>query len=347
LHLALAAEVIIAKALEYALTPEGMLRVGESSPNQPKGKEKENATSNGHALTDEKPHGSPEFSLVSAFAEGIRVAHEMRGMGWKFGAGTHIPKATRPLERNQFIQMSIKSFVKNFLLLDFLESLIKLFPDVGTPAGGSMFYQNLPIPQRYLVSTIIHMLTGTSLLCGFYMVYNLLTFIAVYFCNDAPASWPPVMDHPWSAESMHEFWAKRWHQLLKRTFVVYGGYPGKWIAGDIGALLGTFIASGMFHESAIYAMGKGFDPVVPAFFALQGPVLILERLWRIITGRRVGGWAGRLWVYLMMFVLAQPMTDSWHKRGLGGGMVIPPFISPARVVLPLVVRAFNATVLAE
>jgi hypothetical protein len=341
---ALGAEVVIAKALEYALTPEGMLKIGESRPHEPKGKEK--VTSNGHARSiDEKP--SSDFVLASAFADAIHVAHEMRGIGWKFGAGTHIPKHNRPLERNQFLQLTVKSFIKSYLLLDFFESVIKLFPEVGTPAGGSIFYENLPIPQRYIVSTTIHMLTGISLLSGFNMVYDLMTLIAIYLCNDAPASWPPVLDNPWTADSMHVFWAKRWHQLLKRTFVVYGGFPGKWIAGDIGAVLGTFIASGLFHESAIYTMGRGFDPVVPAFFALQGPVLILERLWRIATGRRVGGWPGRLWVYLMMFVLAQPMTDSWHKRGLGGGMVIPPFISPARMVIPLVARIFNATVLAK
>ncbi|KAJ4482026.1 hypothetical protein J3R30DRAFT_3455944 [Lentinula aciculospora] len=346
----LAAEVIIAKALEYALTPEGMLRVGESQPNQTKGKAK--AEYNGDARDDDEGHRVPPkkpqtSSFISAFRDAIHLAHEMRGAGWKFGAGTHMPKTIRPLERNQFLQKTLWSFIKHFLVLDLIESIIKLFPGVGTPAGGSIFYQNLPIPQRYFVSTTIHMLTGTALLSGFYMVYDLLTLFAVYGCNDSPYSWPPVMDHPWTADSMHIFWAKRWHQLLKRTFVVCGGIPGKWIAGEIGALFGTFIASGLFHECAIYAMGRGFDPVVPIFFVLQAPVLILERLWRTVLGRRLGGWAGRLWVYSMMFFFAQPIIDSWHKRGLGGGMVIPPFISPAKVALPLLVRAFNATVLAK
>ncbi|KAH7878094.1 uncharacterized protein C8R40DRAFT_1168138 [Lentinula edodes] len=348
----LAAEVVIAKALEYALTPEGMLRMGESQPNQPKGKAKAKHYSNGDTqnIDADSRLSSPEHQrsdFISAFGDALNLAHEMRGSGWKFGVGTHIPKLTRPLERKEFINVTLWSFIEHFLLLDFIESIIKLFPGVGTPAGGSIFYQNLPIPQRYIVSTTIHMLTGTALLSGFHMVYDLLTIIAVYVCDDSPSSWPPVMDHPWTADSMHVFWAKRWHQLLKRTFVVYGGIPGKWVAGNIGALLGTFIASGLFHECAIYAMGQGFDPVVPAFFALQGPILILERVWRIVTGKRVGGWIGRLWVYSMMFFFAQPMIDSWHRRGLGGGMVIPPFISPARVVLPLLVRVFDATVLAK
>jgi len=27
-----------------------------------------------------------------------------------------------------------------------------------------------------------------------------------------------------------------------------------------------------------------------------------------VTGKRVGGWAGRLWVYFVMLVVAQPMS---------------------------------------
>ncbi|KAF5385687.1 hypothetical protein D9757_005537 [Collybiopsis confluens] len=348
----LAAEVVIAKALEYSLTPSGMLRIGESRPNEPKGKEK--AATNGDAQHANglhpklEPENSSSYSsFSSAIGDAIRLIHEMRGLGWKYGTGVHFPPPTRSLERSKFLQATFWSFIAHYLLLDLLESIIKIFPRVGTPAGGSIFYQNLPSPQRYVVSTAIHLLTGSALLSGFHMVYNLVTFIAVYICDDSPALWPPVMDHPWSSDSMHIFWAKRWHQLLRRTFVVYGGYPGKWIAGDWGAVLGTFLASGLFHECSIYAMGRGFDPIVPLFFISQAPILILEKLWRITTGQRVRGWLGTLWVYFVMFILAQPLTDSWHRRGLGGGMVIPPFISPAKFILPVLIRTFNATVLTK
>jgi hypothetical protein len=153
---------------------------------------------------------------------------------------------------------------------------------------------------------------------------------------------------------MHKFWSKEWHQLLRQTFLVFGGYPGKWLAGDIGLLLGTFLASGLFHECAMYSMGRGFDHSATLFFAAQGPVLVLERLWKKVIGRTVQGTAGRLWVYFIMFIAAQPMSmlhfcdfsvimlinsfavSAWHRRGLGGGMVIPPIISPARwIILPL------------
>jgi hypothetical protein len=58
-------------------------------------------------------------------------------------------------------------------------------------------------------------------------------------------------------------------------------------------------------------LGRGLDHTVTLFFASQGPILIGERLWRQVTGRRVGGPIGRLWVYFVMFIAAQPMGLSF------------------------------------
>jgi Membrane bound O-acyl transferase family len=277
-----------------------MLKVGESRPGVLKGKESAN--------DPVSPSGHP--FIAPWLYDTVELMHTMRGLKWKFGQGMHIPKETKPRDRLPFIRATFMSFLQNFLLLDLLESTIKLFPGVGSPVGGSMFYTNLPPIWRYSVSTFIHMMTGTCLILGFRMVYDLITLLAVSLLNNSPASWPPILDNPWTADSMHIFWSKRWHQLLRQTFLVLGGYPGKWIAGDLGLLLGTFIASGLFHEFAIHSMERGFDPTVLAFFASQGPILILERMWKALTGRRVGGLMGRLWVYSILFIGAQPMSMS-------------------------------------
>ncbi|KAF9468488.1 hypothetical protein BDZ94DRAFT_664427 [Collybia nuda] len=298
----LLAAVTIAKSLEYAFTQVGMLKIGEIRPGLVKGKRSP-------AIQVNRPS---HHTITPWLYDAVELAHTLRGLGWKFGQGVHIPKETRPLERIPFLSATLRSFITNFLLLDLLECIIKLFPGVGSPIGGSIFYPNLsPIP-RYLISTLIHIMTGTSILFGFKMVYDLITLIAVSVLNSSPTCWPPVTDHPWTADSMHAFWARNWHQLLRQTFLVLGGYPGKWIAGDLGMLLGTFIASGLFHECAMYSMGRGFDHTVSIFFTLQGPVLVLERVWREVTGRRVGGWVGRLWVYSILFLGAQPMGTLNH-----------------------------------
>lgn len=331
------AEVVIGKALEFAFTKEGMLKVGESRPGEVKGINQEGA--NGHAS---KP-GQPSHPFIAPWLyDALEVTHTMRGLKWKFGQGTHIPKETKPLDRIPFLRATFFSFLKNFIFLDFLESSLKFFPGVGTTLGGSMFYSNLSPVPRYAVSTLIHMITGSALLHGFGMCYDLVTLVAVGLLDGSPTCWPPVVDDPWSSDSMHVFWSKRWHQLLRQTFMVFGGYPGKLIAGNLGMLFGAFIASGLFHECSMYAMGRGFDHTVTIFFALQGPLLIFERLWRKITGRRISGWMGRLWVYFILFIAAQPLVNAWHRRGLGGGLVIPPFMSPVRwILVPILQRILH------
>ncbi|KAF8895339.1 hypothetical protein BD779DRAFT_719761 [Infundibulicybe gibba] len=316
------AAVTIGKALECALTKEGMLKVGENRPGEMKGKGVADGTV------------EPQSSVIPAWLyDTVELAHTMRGLNWKFGRGVHVPRDPRPQQRTPFLRATLSGFVQNYLLLDFLESAIKFFPGVGTPEGGTIFYPSLTPISRYAVSTLIHMMTGTALLAGFHMVYDLLTLFAVGVLHSSPSSWPPVTDDPWSADSMHAFWSKHWHQLLRQTFLVLGGYPGKWIAGDLGMLFGAFAASGLFHECAMYSMGRGFDHTVTIFFTLQGPILILERFWRRFTKRRVCGLYGRLWVYFILFLTAQPLVDAWHRRGLGGGMIIPPFLSPTRLFL--------------
>jgi Membrane bound O-acyl transferase family len=219
----------------------------------------------------------------------------------------YTPPTTRPQERKPFLRATFFSFVAAFLLLDVLDSAIKGVPGVGDPFGGSIFFPNLPAPTRYLVSTAIHVLTGAALVTGFSMVYDLVTLFAVAVLGHSPSSWPPVMDNPWASQSLHEFWAKRWHQLFRQTFLVFGGFPGRKIGGDVGLVLGTFLASGLFHECTILAMGGEWDSRVPLFFLLQGGSVIGERIWKKTTGRRVDGLLGRLWVYFDIMILGQPL----------------------------------------
>ncbi|KAF9444336.1 hypothetical protein P691DRAFT_837665 [Macrolepiota fuliginosa MF-IS2] len=347
----LMAAVVIAKAFDYGLRKEGMLKIGESRPGVVKGKSKPSRNGNGDAT-----YSSQNEYIPTWLSDAFELLHTNRGLAFKFGQGTYIPPFTRPLDsRRAFLLVTLRSFITNYLYLDFCESIIKVFPGgIATPLGGSMFYSSLPAPfPRYLVSTLIHILTGSALLSGFGMVYDLCILFAVGVIGTSPTSWPPVFENPWVAESLHELWARRWHQLLRQTFIIYGGYPGKWLFeilastilgtlvrfGNLGMLLGTFVASGLFHECAMYSMNRGFDRTPVIFFAAQGPILIGERVWKKVTGRKVGGWLGRLWVYVVVFILAQPMVNSWHRRGLGGGMVLPPKLSPmCMIFLPLLRR---------
>jgi Membrane bound O-acyl transferase family len=369
--------VLIGKGIDLALTTTGRYKLSEVVPGTPaiaaiaravsqrqddesdddqREDSEEDSEGEGHAAASTSCDGRKR--QWTALQDVLELTFSLRGLGWDFGKGVYTPRSTRPQERKAFLRATLNSFLISFFILDLVDTIIKQVPGVGQPSGGSIFFPTLPLPTRYLVSTVIHLLTGLALVAGFSTVYDLITLFAVGVLGQSPSLWPPVMDKPWEAQSLHEFWAKRWHQLLRQTFLVFGGIPGRKIAGEVGLVLGTFLASGLFHECTILAMGCEWDSRVPLFFLLQGGSVIGERIWKKVTGRRVNGILGRLWVYFDIVILGQPLgkclsvshhppahvdrvqlmrrilaVDAWHRRGLGGGMVIPPEISPARLVL--------------
>ncbi|EPQ54466.1 hypothetical protein GLOTRDRAFT_61585 [Gloeophyllum trabeum ATCC 11539] len=331
--LGLLAMFLIARALDFAFVKDGRKKLNEVEAGVPRGSSPDSDDSD--LDRSEKPaHRSPTMTFLPLwFRDALEILFTARGLGWDFGKPVYVPRDSRPQERGPFLRATLLSFLKHFCLLDFQESLIKCVPGLSSPYGGSIFLSNLPPLQRYAVSTFAHILTGNCFVSGFQMVYDLCTLIDVGLLGHSPSSWPPIMENPWATDSLHGFWARRWHQLFRQIFLVFGGYPGAWLAGNVGMVVGAFVASGLYHELAIYAMGRGLDHRVTIFFGLQGFMVILEKLWRMATGRRVGGWWGRLWCYFVIIVLGQPAVDAWHVRGLAGGMVIFPIISPTRRIL--------------
>jgi len=308
-----------------------------------------NLTYQGSPLTAPVPLLTEEEQLTrmkktSGLLKGLADAFEMvgscRGIGWDFGEGLYIPPHTRPLERNAFIKGSIQSFLVTFFLLDFIESFLKVIPGFSYPAGGTIFFMDAPpsflrdtllwpwiqahyefstFITKYTVSTVLTFIIGSAIIAGFVMCYEMLTLIFVGLLGHNPESWPPLFDEPWLATSLADFWGKRWHQTLRETFFIFGGYPLQFIIyyitlplfgkksakslGRVGLVLGTFVASGLFHALPIYAMGHGgVDHSATIFFGLQGLLLLAERVWRLTTGIKVRGWWGRIWTYCVVLI---------------------------------------------
>lgn len=289
--------ICIGKALDFAFTKDIRKRLPETQPD------------NIRTLASSDGATALKNIFPVWIQDAVDLLGAMRGIGWDIGKDVHIPPEFRSTERKAFLNETFLLAIFNFFVLDFLESCFKLIPGVGSPLGGSMFFSSLSPFYRYVVSTAIHIATGTAFIHGFCMVYYLVTVICVGIMGDSPKSWPPLFDNPWISESLHEFWAKRWHQILRRTFLVFGGFPCQYIFGKFGLLFGAFIASGLFHECAMYAMGRGWDDRVLLFFLGQGIAILLERTWRLVTGRRVGGWAGRVWVYFCIMILGQSCSE--------------------------------------
>lgn len=225
----------------------------------------------------------------------------MRGIGWDFGHDIYVPPRTTSTERRQFLVDAALNFLKHFLAVDLCDSLVKLVPGVGSPEGGSMFLPDPTLHLRYSLSTAIHILSGLMVVFGIEAGNDVVGLLAVGLFRSAPTSWYPLYDSPWRATSLHDFWGRRWHQILRHMFFSFGGYPGLWIGGKAGLVLGTFLASGMYHALGLQMS----DHRVVLFFVLQGTGILLENAYRRCTGRRVGGVAGWCWTAFWVIVLGQ------------------------------------------
>lgn len=221
--------------------------------------------------------------------------------------------------------------------------------------------------------------------------------------------WGPLMQAPMSGYSLHEFWGARWHQIFRHRFLVTGGYPFQYILttivhylpipmskkgraglakglGDAGLVFGSFTASSYMHN---YAYAPKLDPatgLVPNatgqvgsvtiwFFIAQAFALAFERLWKIVTGRRVSGFFGKAWLWVWIIFTSQflckflslyippylasaeslidmPLTscvtifsstflgDSWYSLGFQTGLIIPSSLSPTEQFLIPFIKQF-------
>lgn len=305
---ALLALVCIGLGIDFALVREGRFKIGEKTLGdiETPAISQQDPSITGSTKADPAMSHRPGGGFLPLwFEDAMEVLIAVRGIGWDFGDKVYVPHQTRPLEKRPFLLATLENFLWSFIMLDFLEACLKLVPGVGSPRGGTIFFPGLPPLSRYFLSTCIHVATGTAFIAGFDMVYDLIVLFCVGVLGHVPSSWPPVMHNPWAAQSLHEFWAKRWHQLLRHTFLIYGGYPGYFVAGKAGLLIGTFLASGLYHECSMYSMGRGWDNRPIIFFLIQAIAILLEKLWRNVTGRRVKGIWGRSWVYFCIMVLGQ------------------------------------------
>ncbi|KAI0361930.1 hypothetical protein OH77DRAFT_1389701 [Trametes cingulata] len=336
----LAACACISKVIRFAVVPQGMLKLGEERL-QDSALLRED---DGHEVT-KKREAHTKGILPPCFFDAFEVGLSARGIGWQFARGVHVPRARRASERHAYLRRTVPVVLRNFLLADLFDSSLELLPGV-TVNSGTTYLPSLPPIPRYLVGTIIHVLAGIFIISGIEMWYDIVSLIGVGLFQQSPSLWPPIHDKPWLATSLHEFWSKGWHQILRDTFLVLGGYPGRWIAGDLGMLFGTFIASGLFHEVGFYLGGESIDTAVIVFFVAQAFGILAEKLYKTSTGRRVGGWLGRMWVAVFLVGLGQLCTNSWIARGAGGRALVPPAVSPARRLLFPVLRSAAARYLA-
>ena len=128
----------------------------------------------------------------------------------------------------------------------------------------------------------------------------------------------PIMDRPFAATSLVDFWGRRWNRAYRRVSFEYFFRPSvRWFGPALGTLF-AFTASGLIHESVIsWPAGAGYGGPT-AYFAIQGLAVLLERatpLRRLLRNPLCG------WLYTALFVI-----------GPAGLLFHAPFLT--RVIVP-------------
>ncbi|KAH7099462.1 membrane bound O-acyl transferase family-domain-containing protein [Auriculariales sp. MPI-PUGE-AT-0066] len=293
--------------------------------------------------------GEKELPPSTNLRDAFDLLCSARGYNWDFGTGSGmvVPPYNKPLEREPYLRATLFRVIWTYFAFDLLVALVKLAPCAQTPAGGSIFMQDFPPAQRYILSTALTLATGLAVVFAFTCLYELFAFLDVAYLHHPPTNWPPLFDDPWLSDSLSQFWGRRWHQLLRSTFVELGGYPLSCVLAPlgkdwkrVGLVMGSFLASGFLHDLGMWGLDREVHWHAVMLFIVQGFAVIGEGVFRKVTGKRVGGWSGRVWAYFMILVVGQPMIDSWHQRGILGGKIWPKEASFARSVLFPLIRKY-------
>ncbi|KAG6918962.1 hypothetical protein DXG01_010201 [Tephrocybe rancida] len=270
---------------------------------------------------------APPLQANQVFIDAFELCCNLRGTGWNWSQHLQIPQETRPTRSpTAFVAATLYSLFLHLLQFDALQYSIQwLGPTtLGSAEGASIFDANLPPLLRYTRSTVITFLSGMTVYTAIQAGYHIPTIFGVLVFKQDPSLWPPAFKTPWLSTSLTEFWAKRWHQLFRDIFIAIGGKPLSLLLGRAGGVLGVFTISGILHDIGLWGMGRGADFLnVGGFFIINGLGLCLEQLWRSFTGRRVGGWSGRVWTLVWVIGWGHILVDAWATKGLMGSAFFP------------------------
>ena len=255
-----------------------------------------------------------------------------RGIGWTWPQGVQIPKETRNVKSTKlFLLTTLQWVILGLIVADFSHYTVQvmLFQSNGSLIG-SIFDPSLPPLLRYTRSTIITILNGIAVFFGLENQYYITTFIAVGLFQQSPTLWPPLSERPYRATSLNKFWTTCWHQCFREIFIGFGGKPFAYVFGKAGGVMGAFLISGILHDLGCWGLGRGTDPLrITGFFLMNGVGLILEHVYKSVTGKRVGGVVGLIWTYIWVVAWGSILFDAWFEHGLGTNRYWPTQSSPA------------------
>ena len=280
--------------------------------------------------------GSPDRNYKRIPIDAWDLFFNLRGCGWNWSPALQIPPETRPTHSTSaFVAATLTSLFVHLFLFDVSHYCVQSFAPstIGSPRGGSIFDPSLPPAYRYSRSSIITVMSALVIYCAIQIGYHLAALIGILVFRQHLSLWPPAFKSPWLSTSLTQFWAQRWHQLFRDSFISIGGYPLSLVVGRVGVVLGSFFISGLLHDFGLRNMGNGSDSrKVCGFFLMNGVGILLEHLWRRVTGSRVRGFFGWIWTAVWAVGWGNIVVDAWAQKGLVGSRFLPVHFRPSTFI---------------
>jgi len=263
---------------------------------------------------DGEPLKERPLTVASLSLDAAELLFNHRGLGWSWSSNPfpHNPSPPPSILR-QFLGL-----VARVIALDAAHYLLQLSrPSTYRLEGDTIFDDTLtPIP-RLLVASCICLFGMVIIYTSVEIVYQVSALFGQIVFSQSATQWPRIANQPWLSASVTEFWGERWHQCFRHLFIVYGSRPGREVAGWYGSIMGAYIVSAVMHVLGLWGLGRGTEfGHTGGFFIMIGAGTILERQWKVWTGKTVTGVAGKLWTAAWQLIWGAGMVDEWARRGM-------------------------------
>ncbi|KAI6040569.1 hypothetical protein EDC04DRAFT_2602355 [Pisolithus marmoratus] len=291
-----------------------------------------------------KRHIRPAGSSPSIVMDVLDLSTNMRGFGWNLSKSFRFPPENRPTSRLWFIAYVFISFWFSRFICGLSQlALLAFSPETFTAlSGDTIFDPTLPPLMRYIRSSALTIIDACGIYAVMQMNYDIVTFFGVAVFQQDPAQWPPAYDKPWKSDSLRDFWGYRWHQFLRRTFIVAGGWPLGSLFGHAGYVLGTFLGSGIVHNVVVVMNNQSVEWwCMILSFGMMGVGVVLEQGFTLLTGKQVGGWIGRVWTMTWLLVWGNMIVDGFARSGMFGSANVFEVAVPAKGIVDHYVTAFD------
>lgn len=263
------------------------------------------------------------------------------------------PENVVPIERNVNFNKFILNLILRTIIMHFwFQFVCGLGVEVVINSKGDInhfLFDRLSLPPWKIIKCIapyfLTVMLGGGAYSGFALAGALFNIVEIIIISTLrkilpdgnqfkpepvdPSNYPPLFNSPWTRESLTEFWGKGWQAVFRHHFLFCGAQPMYLIFKPYGstisklaAVMGAMGLSAAMHEFCLASISS-IDPTFSSvrMFLSQGIGIVMEAMFKKITGRKVCGIIGWTWTFGWMIFNGTPMVDAWIKRSLGKGVL--------------------------